>query len=260
MDERSERVARFMDPILMLAAVLTLPAVIIPESTPDTALADVARVLNWVTWLPFLIEVIVMLAVVPDRRRWLREHPVELIVVVLTPPILPPGLQSLRAIRLLRLLRMLRLAQLARRLFSLQGLRYAALLAALTVIAGGAAFVGLENSHDYSTWQGIYWALTTMTTLGSNIYPTTTGAEILSVVLLVVGISFVALLTGAIAQRFLGPQLAEVEEELDSGEQSAEAVALRQMQEVRDQLQGLQVALERLIDDAAAREAQRPSR
>jgi voltage-gated potassium channel len=258
MDERSRRIERFMNPFLMVAAVLTLPAVIIPESEPNSTVATIAQVLNWGTWLPFLIEVVVMLAVVPDRRRWLREHPIELAVVVLTPPVLPPGLQSLRVIRLLRLLRLLRLAQLTRRLFSLQGLRYSALLAVLTVVAGGAAFVGFENGHHhYTTWDGIYWAITTMTTLGSSVEPTTTGSQILSVVILLVGISFVALLTGAIAQRFLGPELAEVEAELEEGEGSTEAVALRQMREIRGQLGGLQVSLERLIDDATARESAR---
>jgi voltage-gated potassium channel len=175
------------------------------------------------------------------------------VIVILTPPLLPPGLQSMRVIRLLRLLRLLRLAQLSRRVFSLQGLRYATLLAVLTVVAGGAAFVGFEHTHHYGTWTGIYWAITTMTTLGSNIYPTTTGGEIVSVVLLLVGISFVALLTGAIVQRFLGPEIAEVEAELEEGSEPTEAVALRQVREVRDQLQGLQLALEQLTEDASAR-------
>ncbi len=49
-----------------------------------------------------------------------------------------------------------------------------------------------------------------MTTLGSNIYPTTVGGEVVSVVMLV-GIGVVALLTGAIAQRFLGPAIAEAD-------------------------------------------------
>jgi voltage-gated potassium channel len=200
------------------------------------------------------------LALVDDRYRWLREHPIELVVVILTPPLLPPGLQSLRVIRLLRLLRLLKLAQLSRRVFSLQGLRYAALLAVLTVIAGGAVFVALEHSHHYSDWTGIYWALTTMTTLGSNVYPTTVGGEILAVAIVLVGVSFVALLTGAIAQRFLGPEIEQAEAEIEQGEQSPEAIALRQMHELRDQLQGLDVALEQLIADAAARKAKPSSR
>ena len=72
-----------------------------------------------------------------------------------------------------------------------------------------------------------------MTTLGSNIYPTTTGGEIVSTVILVVGIGFVALLTGAFAQRFLGPELAEVEEELEAEKLTAEALALRELRSVQ---------------------------
>lgn len=40
------------------------------------------------------------------RQTRRREHKLELALVLLTLPILPPGLQSLRALRLLRLLRL----------------------------------------------------------------------------------------------------------------------------------------------------------
>jgi voltage-gated potassium channel len=254
MDARSTRVAERFETPMLIAAALTLPMVAITESQPGGWLESTARVLNWATWLAFAIELIVMLAVVPDRRAWLRHHPLDATIVLLTPPLLPPGLQSLRVLRLFRLLRLLRLAQLTHEVFSLQGLRYAMLLSLLTVIGGGALFVAFEKSSQHlDTWDGIYWAVTTMTTLGSNIYPTTTGGEIVSTVILVIGIGFVALLTGAFAQRFLGPELAEVEEELESGQMSAEAVALRELHNVREQLQALEVAVERIVDQRAPR-------
>jgi len=253
MDARSTRVARWLEPPMLVASALVIPAVAISESHPGGALETVARALNWVTWLAFLIELVVMLAIVPERRAWLRAHPLDLIVVVLTPPVLPPGLQSLRVLRLLRLLRVLRLAQLTRQLFSLRGLHYAALLAILTAVAGGELFIGFEKQNQHlSIWEGVYWAITSMTTLGSSIYPTTTGGEIVAVVTVLVGISFVALLTGAIAQRFLGPQIVEVEEELESEHLTAEAVALRELHHVREQMQGLEVAVERIAADKRA--------
>src|SRR6185312_6448178 len=134
------------------------------------------------------------------------------------------------------------------------GLRYAMLLAVLTVIGGGALFEAFEKKTQHlDTWDGIYWAITTMTTLGSNIYPTTTGGEVVSTVILIVGIGFVALLTGAIAQRFLGPQIAEVEEELESEQLTAEAAALRELRSVREQLQALEIAVERMVDERVAK-------
>jgi len=251
MDERSERVAALLETPVMIAAALTLPSVVISESQPGGWLEATANVLNWVTWLTFAIELIVMLAVVPNRRRWLRDHPLELIVVVLTPPVLPPGLQSLRAVRLLRLLRLTRLAQLSRRTFSFEGLKYATLLAVLTAVAGGAAFDAFEHDQHLSTWQGVYWALTTMTTVGSDIYPKTTGGEIVSVLIVLVGIAFVALLTGAIAQRFLGPEISETEAKLEIGTESAEAAALRQLEELQGQLNALQTTVGRIVTSRA---------
>lgn len=250
MDARSTRVAEALNTPMMIAAALTLPMVAITESHPGGALETVARALNWITWIAFAIELVVMLAVVPDRRRWLRHNPLDAIIVFLTPPVLPAGLQSLRVLRLLRLVRLLRLAQLSREVFSLEGLRYAMLLAVLTAVGGGALFVAFERPTQHlDTWDGIYWAVTTMTTLGSNIYPTTTGGEIVSTAILIVGIGFVALLTGAFAQRFLSPEIVEVEEELAAEQVSAEQLALRELRNAQEQLQSLEVAVQRLVDE-----------
>lgn len=247
MDERSERVAKRLETPILIAAALTLPAVVISESHPGGWQESTAEILNWVTWLAFAFELCVMLSVVPDRRRWLREHPLDLVIVVLTPPILPASLQSLRVFRLLRLLRLLRLAQLSRRTFSLEGLKYAALLAVLATVAAGAAFKAFEHEQGLSTWDGVYWALTTMTTVGSNVYPTTTGGEVLAVAVVVVGIGFIALLTGAVAQRFLGPEISETEAQLELGTESAEADAIRQLEDLQGQLNALQTTVGRIV-------------
>jgi voltage-gated potassium channel len=261
MDARSTRVAERLNTPMLIAAALTLPMVAISESHPGGALEDIARVLNWVTWLAFLVELVVMLAVVPNRRVWLRHHPLDPFIVLFTPPVLPPGLQGLRVLRLLRLIRLLRLAQLSREVFSLEGLRYAMLLAVLTAIGGGALFVAFERGTQHlDAWDGIYWAVTTMTTLGSNIYPTTTGGEIVSTVILIVGIGFVALLTGAFAQRFLSPEIVEVEEELAAEQISAETLALRELKSVQEQLQSLEVAVQRLVDERSPWEGLRENR
>ena len=157
-----------------------------------------------IAWIAFAIEFVVMLVLVPDRKKYLRHHPVEVIVVFLTPPVLPAALQSLRAIRLLRLLRLLKLAQLSNRVFSNEGLQYAALLTLLATVAGGSVFRAFEARNQHlSEWDGIYWAFTSMTTLGSQYSATTLGGQITEVVILLVGISFIAMLTGAIARRFL---------------------------------------------------------
>lgn len=248
MDARSARVAKRLNTPMLIAAALTLPTVAITESHPGGTLENVAIALNWITWTAFLIEFVVMLAVVPDRWAWIRRRPLDLVIVFLTPPVLPAGLQSLRVLRLLRLLRLFRLAQLSREVFSLEGVRYAALLAVLTVVGGAALFDAFEQRQGLDFWDDLYWTITTMTTLGSNIQPTTTGSEIVSTVVLLVGIGFVALLTGSFAQRFLAPEIAAVEEELEEDQLSAEALALRELRSAQEQLQALEIAVERMVD------------
>ena len=123
------------------------------------------------------------------------------------------GLQSLRLLRLLRLVRLLKLAQISRRVFSQQGLRYAALLALLILIGGGAAFIAAESSQHLSLWDGVYWAFGTMTPAGTNIQPETTLGRIIEMAVTAAGICFIAFLTGAIAERFLAP---EIEEDIEN--------------------------------------------
>lgn len=203
---RAVRAERLMKWPLMVAAALTLPAVILGETREVGTLSDVAQILNWGTWLAFVAEFVILLALVPDRWKYIRRHPVEVIVVFLTPPVLPAGLQALRALRLLRLLRLLKLAQLSRNVFSGEGLLYAALMTTVMALAGGSAFRAFEASNQKLTeWESIYWAVTTMTTLGSQYDATTTGSEIVEIVILLIGVTFFAMLTGAIAQRFLNP-------------------------------------------------------
>src|SRR5438270_11832596 len=149
---------------MLVAALLVIPVVAVEQSSLGNPWRALAGVLNWIIWTAFAVELVTMLAVVPSRWRWLRTHPLEVAIVVLTPPFLPAGLQALRVVRLLRLLRLLRLAKLARGLFSLEGLRYVTILAALTAVSGGAAFAAVESRQ--STWDGVWWAVTTMTTVG----------------------------------------------------------------------------------------------
>jgi voltage-gated potassium channel len=241
-DERSERIARRFDLPMLIAALLVVPVVAVEQSSLGEPWRVVASVLNWLIWIAFAAELVVMLTVVPDRWRWLRAHPLEVFIVVVTPPFVPSGLAGARALRLLRLLRVLRLASLARRAFSLAGLRYVALLAALTVLVGGAAFAAVEPHN--TTWDGVYWAITTMTTVGYGGPPSTTLGEILSVGVLAVGIGFVAVLTGAVAQRFLAAEVEEVLEATDQVE-ATDVELIEELREVRNRIERLEARLAR---------------
>jgi voltage-gated potassium channel len=230
MDERSERIARRLDVPVTIAALLVIPVFLLEDPSRGEPFNTIGNVLDWVSWLTFAAEVAIMLSVVPDRRAWLRKHPLEVAIVVLTPPLLST-FHAVRLLRLLRLLWLFRLAPIAQRLFTVAGVKSAALLVALTAVAGGSAFAELEDGQ--TTANGIYWAITTMTTVGyGDPHPTNTPTKILAVAVMLVGIGFVAVLTGAIAQRFLAPDIEE--------EEASNNEILAELREVRARLEALE--------------------
>jgi len=200
---------------LLAAALLTIPAIVIEQSNVGEPFDTTAVVLNWTIWTAFLIEIGLMLSVVDDRWRWLRDHPLDVAIVVLTPPFLPAALQATRVFRLLRLVRLMKLAVLSRRLLSTEGVRDAAVFALITILGGGAAFAAVENGHQdhpVSAWDGVWWAITTVTTVGyGDFSPRTLGGRVIAIVVMVVGIGFVAIITAAAAERFMRSREAEAE-------------------------------------------------
>src|SRR3954447_4591754 len=95
-DGRAERTERWLEGPLLVAALLTIPAIALEQSSVGEPWDAIATVLNWTIWTAFLLEVVIMLSVAPERLRWLRNHPLDIAIVVLTPPFLPASLQAAR--------------------------------------------------------------------------------------------------------------------------------------------------------------------
>jgi voltage-gated potassium channel len=206
MNARSERMQRRFRVPIIGAALLVIPVMVLQSVTihgrhlpaPWYALASIG---DWFIWLTFLAEILAMLSVVSSRRAWLRAHVLDLAIVILTPPLSPVVLESVRVLRLLRLVRLVRFAGLIRSVFTIDGVRYAAFLAFLVFLGGGQAFASLENK---SLGTGLYWSISTMTTVGyGDVIPKTDGGRVVAAVVMLVGIGFLAIVTGAIAQKFM---------------------------------------------------------
>jgi voltage-gated potassium channel len=55
-----------------------------------------------------------------------------------------------------------------------------------------------------SLWDGVWWAVVTVTTVGyGDLYPKTVQGRLIGIVLMFVGIGFLSLLTASIASRFV---------------------------------------------------------
>jgi len=234
--ERGERWQARFEIVVLVAALLVIPVIVVEQSYAGEPWRTAAAVANWAIWFIFVTEVVVMTSVVQNRRVWLRQHLLDLAIIVLTPPFMPSSLQAFRAFRLLRLLRLLRAIRATRKVFTVNGLQYIAILAALTLFGGGAAFAAAEG-RDVSTWDGVWWAMTTMTTVGyGDISPQTHLGRAIAVVVMLVGIGFIAVLTAALAQRFVAEEVREevekAEEEIGDEFAEAEADVLTEIREI----------------------------
>jgi voltage-gated potassium channel len=108
-----------------------------------------------------------------------------------------------------------------------------------TVIVGGAVFASVEESNEHgviTTWDGIWWAITTVTTVGyGDIYPESTAGRMIAITIMLVGIGFVALLTAFIADRFIN---------VSTAAEAKEDLILEELQSISARLDGLERRLE----------------
>ncbi len=77
MDERSTRIAQRFELPILVAALLVIAVIVIEESNVSDIWKTVGAILNWAIWITFALEVVVMLSVVPSRRKWLRDNPLD---------------------------------------------------------------------------------------------------------------------------------------------------------------------------------------
>ena len=238
MNARAAELERRLEPVTIAAAIFTIPFLILEGQPTPSTWSTVGFVGDYAIWVVFLVEAIAMFALADSRRKWIVDHPLEVAIVVLTPPFLSfdpgasrtsgPDLGSARAAR-----------AADQTLVTRRGVRNISLLTLLVLLAGAEAFHAVEG---VPFGDAVYWAITTMTGVGfGGFAPHTTTGKIVASIVMVVGVGFVALLTGAIARQFLTTDVVALEDE--------ERDVLARIREINEQL--------RELEDQARREAGR---
>jgi voltage-gated potassium channel len=221
---------------LVFLVVLLLPLVVSLGGIAGTALSVASAVI----WTIFAIDYVARLYLAPERWRFVRTHPLDLLVIVL------PMLRPLRALRLLRLVRVGSLLGFAnRRAHRSLHARVSAYVAAAVVVVIGVAGVamvdaerGAENANIKTLADGLWWAATTVTTVGyGDRYPTTGLGRCIAVALMVVGIALLGVVTATVAAFFVSRLQA-----VQKAEERTEATladVLDELREVRARLDAM---------------------
>jgi voltage-gated potassium channel len=227
-------------PLLWLALlflfVLLAPLLVQLKPWQRTALTVTSAVI----WGVFTVDYVARLYLAHERRQFIRGHPLDLLVIVL------PMLRPLRALRLLRLARVGTLLGFAHRHAhrSLHA-RVGAYVAASTVVLIGVAAVAMldverrsEDRNISSLPDALWWAVTTVTTVGyGDHYPTTGAGRLVAVGLMLVGIALLGVVTATVAAWFVS-RLQDVQEAEERTEATLTDV-LAELREVRARLDAL---------------------
>jgi voltage-gated potassium channel len=199
---------------LTAIALVFLAAYAIPIALPDLPawVLDTCELVAWATWALFALDYGVRLALAPARWSYAKTHLLDLAVVAL------PLLRPLRLVRLLALVSILN--RTATKELRGRVITYTAGSAILLVGLGALAITDAERGQPGANianlGDGLWWALTTITTVGyGDHYPVTVTGRIVATALMVGGIAILGVVTATIAS-WLVERVAEVTETEES--------------------------------------------
>jgi voltage-gated potassium channel len=234
-DERRSRWEDASEVPLTLMALAFLGAYAWPILVPD--LGEPWRPLcvwvAWLTWAAFAVDYLVRLRLAEDRSGFFRGHLPDLAMVVL------PVLRPLRLLRLVMLLKMLNRHAGS----SLRGrvAAYVSGAAGLLVLLASLAVLDAERGEPganiASFGDAIWWAMTTVTTVGyGDQFPVTTTGRFVAAGLMLAGIALLGVVTASFAS-WLIERVAEIEEESEAATRRDVLALTVEVEALRRQLQ-----------------------
>jgi voltage-gated potassium channel len=219
-----ERVERWTELPLTILSLLLVP-LLLAESVFSLSAGrrDDLRDLDYLIWGIFAADLIVKLSLAPNRRRYLRGHWTDALLVAI--PVLRPlrAMRSIRALRLLRVSRsgiaLMRFVVGLRRVLSKHGLQYVLAVALVVVVASGLLVTSVEktqpDSNIHNVPDGLWWAVSTVTTVGyGDTYPHSAVGRGIGVALMLLGISLFGVITASVAALFVEDQESDLRREI----------------------------------------------
>lgn len=195
----SRNLARYAELPMLALSIAFLVILVLPYVVEvPTTWGDVLGISEWMIWAIFAAELTTMTYLAQSRRRYLRDNWTDVVIVIV------PFLRPLRVLRLMRILGVVPHVGRHAALFLRRRGLYKVLAVALVLIpvCAGSATIAERDSggpiHDFG--DGLWWALSTTTTVGSaDTFPVTTEGKGVAVFLMVMGVTLMGIITASLA-------------------------------------------------------------
>jgi voltage-gated potassium channel len=174
-----------------------------------------ARIADWLVWLAFLVETVLLSSLVKDRRTYLSGNWMNLVIITGGMPFFwdfAPLVGLLRSFRLVLAVMMLaRLSKSVRMLLSRHQLGNTLAVAFVTMVMSGVIVSRIDPSIG-TVWDGMWWAWVTMATVGyGDVVPHNAAGRLFGSLLILFGVVLLSLLTANLAAFFIGSDVEKVE-------------------------------------------------
>lgn len=222
------------DAPLLILAIGSLPVLLLEVARSELAHGDriFLDIVNIVVLVAFAIDYVTEFVLASRKGPYVRGEWTSLLIVIAQALAVAPSLSAFGVLRVLRVGRAWRSIAVLARVVAISGaaakqgrsiLRrhaagFALGIAGMTWLTAAVAFTLVEDVGEHgrlhSFFDGLWWASTTITTVGyGDVYPVTTAGRLVGVVTMGVGISAFAVVTAKVAEflvRTSGQDEAEV--------------------------------------------------
>ena len=155
---------------------------------------------QWICWLAFAVDLVYGIWKADSRKNYLKRHPLEIASVLL------PFLRPLRLMRVISFggLAIQKVAVGRQMAITFKVVLTSIFIAYISAVQITITERSVEGSNIKNFGDGLWWAVTTVTTVGyGDRYPTTTEGRFLAVLLMIMGISLVGAITASVAAWFV---------------------------------------------------------
>jgi voltage-gated potassium channel len=191
----------------------------------------VARIADWLVWLAFLLETVILTTQVRDKRSYLFGNWLNILIITAGFPYFwqyAPLIGLLRSVRLVLVVALLlRMSRSARKLLSQHKLGTTLIVAFVAMVLSGIIMSRVDPSIG-DVWDGMWWAWVTMATVGyGDVVPHTGAGRLFASLVVLFGVVLISLLTANLAAFFIGSDVEKIEAEEKESDRMLKDIAAR---------------------------------